>query len=204
MWHKRINKKILILASSSKRRSRILRDCAIRHKVIKSSAREFLGKGSNISETVKINAQLKAEQVARRVRKGVILGVDTLVLLGDNVIGKPDNRKQARSLLKKFSGRRIVVYTGLCIIDKDRNKSVSGCEKTNLMVKRIKTDEIDKYLKYLAPFDKAGGFSIEGIGSIIFDNISGSYFNVLGLPMGKLSGLLKEIGLDIFDFVQKK
>lgn len=196
-----MSKKILILASTSKRRADILSECKIRHKVIVSGMKEKFMPAAVISDIVKMNARLKAKKIAEKLNSGVILGVDTLVLLGKKLIGKPRNKKEARLFLKRFSGRKIDVYTGLYIIDKDRNKAIGGSEKSSLWVKRIRNDEIDKYLSHLGPFDKAGGFSIEGCGSIIFDNIKGSYFNILGLPMGKLSELLKRIGLDIFDFI---
>lgn len=196
-------KKILILASTSKRRARILRDCGIKFKILKTKVKELRQEKRDISRTVQSNAKLKAVYAARRLSKGIILGVDTLVLLNNQIIGKPSNKREARQLLSRFSAKKISVYTGIYIIDKYANKSIKGWDKTELWVKRINASKIDKHLRYLGPFDKAGGFSIEGVGSIIFDNIRGSYFNVLGLPMAKLSQLLKRIGLDIFDFIQE-
>ena len=75
-------------------------------------------------------------------------------------------------------------------------------KKTSLYIKEIVPKDIAKYFRLLGPYDKAGGFSIEGVGSIIFDDIRGSYFNVLGLPMGKLQELFRDIGLDLLDFVE--
>ena len=198
-----MSKKILILASSSRRRAQILKDCQIRFKILETKAKEIVREKGDVSKLVQLNAKIKARDVSKKVSQGIILGLDTLVLLNNKIIGKPSNQREARNLLKWFSGKKILVYTGIYIIDKHNNKSIKGWEKTELFVNAIKANEISKYLKYLGPFDKAGGFSIEGIGSVLFDNIRGSYFNVLGLPIKKLSQLLKRIGLDIFDFIKE-
>lgn len=199
-----MKKKLFILASASLRRSRILCECGIRHRVLLSRVLEVKGDGLDIAKTVKNNARNKASAVAAKVNQGIILGVDTLVLLDRAVIGKPRNKQEAAVFLKKFSGKRIDVFSGLYIIDKYRKKNIAGWDRSSLWVKKIKTAEIPKYLKYLAPFDKAGGFSIEGIGALLFDRIRGSYFNILGLPVAKLAVLMERIGLDLLDFVQKK
>ena len=186
----------IILASHSKRRSMILSSCGIRHSVIVSRAKESMT-GKSPGSIVKKNACLKAEIVAGKVKSGYVIGADTVVLLGKRIIGKPRNAKHAKNMLKAFSGRMISVYTGLCIIDAKRQKKITGCEKTELKVKKMSYTEILKYFKLLGPYDKAGGFSIEGVGSFIFDDIRGSYFNVLGLPMAKLNAMFKKIGVDI-------
>ena len=86
--------------------------------------------------------------------------------------------------------------------DLDSFKESSGFDKTSLYIREIPEKDIDKYFRLLGPYDKAGGFSIEGVGSIVFDNVNGSYFNVLGLPMGKLQELFRKIDLDLLDFVR--
>jgi len=100
-------------------------------------------------------------------------------------------------MLKAMSGKTISVYTGLCVIDSKRKKMISGYERSKVTVKKIRPAEISRFFKLLGPYDKAGGFSIEGVGSFIFDDIKGSYFNVLGLPMAKLKELFEKIGADI-------
>lgn len=148
-----------------------------------------------------MNAKRKAEAVAQKKDKGIIIGVDTLVLFKGRLVGKPRTRNEARRILRAFSGNQIIVYSGICVIDLDNSKESSGFDKTPLYIKKIHRRDIDKYFRLLGPYDKAGGFSIEGVGSIVFDNIRGSYFNVLGLPMGKLQELFQEIGLDLLNFV---
>lgn len=190
----------IILASRSKRRSMILSSCGIRHKVIVSRAKEFMT-GKSPGSIVKKNACLKAGLVAGKVKSGYVIGADTVVLLGKRIIGKPRNAKHAKNMLRAMSGRMISVYTGLCIIDVKRQKKITGYEKTQLKVKKTSYTEILKYFRLLGPYDKAGGFSIEGVGSFIFDDIEGSYFNVLGLPAAKLKEMFKELNIDILNII---
>jgi len=193
----------IILASKSKRRSAILKSCNILHAVIPSSVREEQRRSGSPAALVLRNAGRKAETVARKKRKGIIIGVDTLVLFKGKLVGKPRTKAEAKRMLKGFSGNRIKVYSGICVIDAGRSKRSSGYDKTTLDIKKIPSSDIDKYFRLLGPYDKAGGFSIEGVGSIVFDDVGGSYFNVLGLPMWKLQELFREIGLDLLDFVRK-
>lgn len=211
---------IIILASKSKRRSAILKSCSIPHRVVPSRIRELHpvrdktlkvptisnGVHKNIKRPealVMLNAGRKAEAVARRIRKGIMIGVDTLALFKGRLVGKPHSRIEAKRMLEDFSGNRIIVYSGICVINTYNLKKRSGFDKTSLYIRKIPRCDMDKYFRLLGPYDKAGGFSIEGIGSIVFDDIRGSYFNVLGLPMGKLQELFRDIGLDLLDFVRK-
>ncbi|MBU4311307.1 MAG: septum formation protein Maf [Candidatus Omnitrophica bacterium] len=187
----------IILASSSKRRHQILASCGIAHKVVSSNATEYTGVNKLPEQVAMINARIKAGKVAKKIKSGYVIGADTVVLLGKKIIGKPGNASHARKMLKEFSGRTIAVYTGLCVIDVKKEDLVSGYEKSLVTVKKFKTREIPAYFKLLAPYDKAGGFSIEGAGSFIFDDIKGSYFNVLGLPTAKLKEMFERLGVDI-------
>ncbi len=193
----------LILASKSKRRQEILRSCGIKHKVFVTNAREISHSRIGSARLVIENAERKAQSAAKNFKGCVVLGVDTVVLFKGKNIGKPKDKSHARRLLKAFSGQDITVYSGLCLIDTASSRSVTGVDRTILKVKRISNKDIDRFLPRLAPYDRAGGFSIEGPGSVIFDDLRGSYFNVLGLPMGKLAELFERIGLDILDFTEK-
>jgi len=155
----------------------------------------------DISEIVQLNAVRKAEKVAERNSESIVIGADTLVLHGEDILGKPGSEQNAKDMLIKFSGEELDVYTGLSVMCGE--KRAVGFEKSSLKVDVLTNSEIEKYFHLLGPYDKAGGFSIEGVGSLIFDNIKGSYFNILGLPMKKLKELFKEIGLDILDFINK-
>ena len=187
----------IILASSSKRRREILASCGIKHKVVPSNAVEYMTVSKLPEQVAMINARIKAEAVAKRFKSGYVIGADTVVLLGKKIIGKPKNAKHAKKMLKEMSGKTIAVYTGLCVIDIKKENLISDYEKSLVTVKKLKDTEIPRYFKLLGPYDKAGGFSIEGVGSFIFDDIKGSYFNVLGLPTAKLKEMFGKLGIDI-------
>ena len=187
----------IILASNSKRRHEILALCGIKHKVVASNAVEYMTVSRLPEQVAMINGRIKAEAVAKRFKSGYVIGADTVVLVGKEIIGKPKNAKHAKKMLKEMSGKTISVYTGLCVIDIKKEKLISDYEKSLVTVKKLKTKEIPAYFKLLGPYDKAGGFSIEGVGSFIFDDIKGSYFNVLGLPTARLKGMFCKLGVDI-------
>lgn len=187
----------IILASNSKRRHEILTSCGIKHKVVASNAVEYMTVSRLPEQVAMINARIKAEAVAKRFKSGYVIGADTVVLLGKKIIGKPKNAKHAKKMLKEMSGKTIAVYTGLCVIDVKKENLISDYEKSLVTVKKLKDTEIPGYFKLLGPYDKAGGFSIEGVGSFIFDDIKGSYFNVLGLPTAKLKEMFCKLGVDI-------
>jgi len=187
----------IILASNSKRRHEILASCGIRHKVMPSNAVEYMTVSALPDQVAMINARIKAEAVVKKIKSGYVIGVDTVVLLGNKIIGKPRNASHAKKMLKEMSGKTIGVYTGLCVIDVKKENLISDYEMSLVTVKKLKNEEIPKYFKLLGPYDKAGGFSIEGPGSFIFDNIKGSYFNVLGLPTAKLKEMFEKLGVSI-------
>jgi len=187
----------IILASASKRRSKILKECGILHKVVVSNAPEKMSFKRGVRFNVLHNAHAKAERVAHRNTKGFVIGADTIVLLGKRLIGKPKTKKEAKSLLKAFSGKTILVYTGVCVVDAKRKTSVSGVDVSKIHVKKLTRKEIDRFIKVAGPHDKAGGFSIEGPGAFVFDNIEGSFYNILGLPMMKLDELFEKLGVDL-------
>jgi septum formation protein len=193
--------KKIVLASASKRRSRILEECGIFHEVRVSEYPEDHREGEKVWDIVAHNALKKAEAVASSERDAVVIGADTLVAHGDLVVGKPSDEHSAKKLLSMFSGNRIEVYTGVCVIDTSSGKRACAIDKSEIFVKEISDEETEKYFALLGPYDKAGGFSIEGVGAMIFDDIRGSYFNILGLPMIKLSKVFNDVGLNIADHI---
>ena len=195
----------IILASASKRRSKILKECGIPHKVVISNVPEKMDHKRGAGFNVLHNARVKAKKIAGRYRQGFIIGADTVVLLGKRLIGKPKTRKEAISLLNAFSAKTILVYTGLCVIDVKKGKSASGIDVSKVHVRRLSREKQDKFIKISGPYDKAGGFSIEGPGAFIFDNIEGSFYNVLGLPVMKLYKLFEKLGVDFLgQFILEK
>ena len=193
----------ITLASASKRRSKILKECGIKHRVAVSNAPEKMDHQKGGRFNVLHNARLKAEKIAAEQKEGYIIGADTVVLLGKQLIGKPKTKGEAKAFLKLFSGKTLLVYTGLCVIDAKKGKSVSGVDKSWVLVRELSKREIDRFVSIAGPHDKAGGFSIEGTGTFIFDNIKGSFYNILGLPMMKLDKLFRKLGVDLLDLAIK-
>ena len=194
----------LILASASERRRNILEMCGIRVKVVVSDAREDMDSSKHVSDLVRVNSELKASAVSRLHPSAVVIGADTLVAHGEDVLGKPGDEKAARDMLKRFSGSDIEVYTGLCVMDGKSGRKAVGVDVSELNVVPLTGEEVDRFFPLMGPYDKAGGFTMEGPGAMLFDDIKGSYFNILGLPMMLLRKMFGEVGLDILDFVQIK
>lgn len=190
--------KRLILASKSPQRKKLLKLLGLRFTVKPSRVQEISKIETTCSALVQENALRKAVDVASRVKKGVVIGADTLVYAGNKrIIGKPRNFKEARQILKILFSRPQWVYTGVAVIDVATDKRVVDYEKTKVFMIPLTGKEIAQYHRRVSPFDKAGGFDIEGWGSIFIHRIEGCYSNVIGLPMAKLAGMLKKVGVSI-------
>jgi len=150
------------------------------------------------SALVKHNAVLKAKDVARRVKKGVVIGADTLVYGGNKkIIGKPKNLKDAKKILHTLFLKPHWVYTGVAVVDCQTQKTIVDYEKTKVFMIPLTNKEIDQYHRKVSPLDKSGGFDIEGRGSVFIHRIEGCYSNVIGLPIAKLALMLKKMGVSL-------
>lgn len=127
----------------------------------------------------------KARDVAARRPDDAIIGADTIVVLDNEIMGKPRDDADAVRMLRSLSGRTHCVYTGVCIIEKGAEKIFS--EKTEVMFYPLSDDEISRYVATGEPSDKAGAYGIQGIGSLLIKGISGDYYNVMGLPVARLA-----------------
>ena len=193
-------KRPIVLASASKRRSMILDSCGIEHKIYATNAPEVHDQNRSVQWNVITNAKRKVIAAAERYKKSLIIGADTLVVLDKQLIGKPKDKKEAKKLLMQFSDKRLAVVTGLSLLNPVTGKMLTGSEKSLLYAEKLLKKNADRWFHALKPCDKAGGFSIEGVGSLIYDRIKGSYFNILGLPMIKLKQLFAQAGLNILDY----
>src|SRR3989338_2923896 len=189
----------IILASRSRPRQRLLRQAGLRFTVAEPRVgeRHRLG-GKSCASLVTANALAKARDAARRFDSGVVIGADTVVLVGRRIIGKPRNLKDAARTLKLLSRRPQWVYTGIAVIDIDNRKTVTDYEKTKVYIYRLSDSEIRDYFKRVSPLDKAGSFDVQGWGSIFIDRVEGCFYNVVGLPLARLARMLKKTGVDIF------
>ncbi|MDD5291586.1 MAG: Maf family nucleotide pyrophosphatase [Candidatus Omnitrophica bacterium] len=188
----------IILASRSKARRQILENCGFKVKVVASSARESRNTNCSFSSLVKDNALRKLKDVARRVKTGIIVSADTLVFRKGFVFGKPRNIKDAKAMLKALSRKPHWVYTGVAVLDKEKNKLLLDYEKTKVYMHNLSDGEIARYFSRNNPLHFAGSFDIQGQGGLYIKRIEGCFYNVVGLPLAKLYKMLRKIGVLLF------
>lgn len=189
----------IYLASNSLARKKILQSFGLKFRVFPSKAKEVRMAG-NLSyvQLVETNALAKAREVAGKVKSGVIIGADTIVVQDKKIFGKPKNLKDAERMLKRLSQKPQWLYTGLAVIDNDKNKIELGYEKTKVYMDKLTAGEIKKYFAQVSPLDKAGSFDIQGRGAFFIRRIEGCFYNVVGLPLRKLYQMLTKLGVSIF------
>ena len=194
----------LILASSSPRRRELLKQIGLRFEVIPSNVKEIKEDGEDpISHVLRL-AEEKALDISQKVENSWIIGADTIVLVDDEILGKPSEEQEAYQMLMKLSGREHKVITGFCIIDSETGESTKRHVETTVMIKKLTHEEITEYIKTREPFDKAGSYAIQGIGSFMVREIKGSYTNVVGLPVCELVEVLDNLGiLQLFSNLQE-
>jgi len=189
-------KKMIYLASGSAARKKLLRFFGFKFKVIPSNIRETArGQKSNYARLVQDNALRKAREVARKVRSGVIIAADTISVQDNRIFGKPKSIPEARRMLKKLSRSPQWVYSGIAVIDKNKNKTRTAYEKTKVYMDELNDRDIDSYFSRVSPLDKAGAFDIQGKGAFFIRRIEGCFYNVVGLPLRSLFKVLKDLGV---------
>ena len=190
--------KKIILASASIQRKNLLKNFGLKFTVYPSKADEETKIRTTCSALVKHNALLKAHDIAMKVTEGVVIGSDTVVYVGNKrILGKPRTLKEASRMLKTLFSSPRWVYTGVAVIDVETDKTIVDYVKTKIFMTRLTDKEIESYHKKVSPFDKAGGFDIEGWGSAFIYRIEGCHSNVIGLPIAKLTAMLKKVGISI-------
>ena len=173
----------LILASGSPRRRDLLEQAGLAFKVVPSTLDESSVPISAPEDYVRILAKAKAMEVAELHPKSWVIGADTVVLMGDAVLGKPDAVVQARQMIRTLSGKAHRVLTGYCVCCKMAARFFSETVETKVFFKTVSENEIDWYVNTSEPYDKAGGYAVQGLGAFLVKRIEGSYTNVVGLPV---------------------
>ncbi len=179
----------LILASASPRRREILKNAGYKFEVITADADETLPPDISPEQAVKYLAELKNSAVAQN-NDGIIVSADTVVAVDGKILGKPADEQDAENMLKMLSGRTHSVFTGVSV--SLGNKKTVFCEKTDVTFFDLSEKEILDYIKTGEPMDKAGAYGIQGRGALLVEKINGDYFNVVGLPIARLSRVLKD------------
>ena len=180
----------LILASGSPRRQELLKLVTEDFAVHPVDADETLPAGMPVEMAAAYLADLKARTAAQIFPDMTVLGCDTVVILGDTIMGKPKDREDAHRMLRALSGESHSVLTG-CSLYHGKQTTVFTTE-TLVTFYTLSDAEIEAYLDTGEPFDKAGAYGIQGKGSLLVRGIEGDYFNVVGLPVAALSRQLKQ------------
>lgn len=176
----------IILASKSPRRQQLLASLDIDFSVQTKDVDESYPKNLKKEQVPLYLAELKAKAFQHELQPNdLLITADTVVLVDDNILGKPGGYKEAYDMLKRLSARQHRVITGVCL--SAVHKTTSFFAQTEVEFKSLSHDEIDYYIRHFKPYDKAGSYGIqEWIGSIGISNINGSFYNVMGLPIQKL------------------
>jgi len=191
------NTQDIILASKSPRRHQLLKDAGFSFTVIPSRINERLVQRSTPENHVRILAESKAKDVAKDYPNNWVIGADTVVLIGDTILGKPKSKSHARDMLSQLSGNKHTVFTGFCICCKREKREITKTIHTEVFFKNLTIQEIEWYIRTKEPFDKAGGYAIQGIGAFMIKKIKGSYTNVMGLPLCEVVEHLTDVGVTI-------
>lgn len=189
--------KPIILASESPRRQELLEKIGLKFKVVKSNFKERL---DTKLEPHKLSQQIsfeKAKAVFENHKDSIIIAADTLVVCRGKILGKPRDGKDAKKMLSLLSDNVHLAITGLTIIDGGLDKTISTSEETKVFVRKISPSEIDFYVKTKEPLDKAGGYAIQGLGSVFIQKIEGDFFNAVGLPIYTVIRMLKKLGVEM-------
>ncbi len=178
---------MIILASKSPRRKELLSMCGFEFEIKPAEADETLPENISPKEAVEYLSQIKAEAI--NDNENIIIGADTVVALGNEIMGKPKDEEDAFLMLSKLSGKIHSVYTGVTIIKKDERITFSS--ETKVEFYPLTEQEIRDYISTKEPMDKAGAYGIQGLGGLLIKSVEGDYNNVVGLPVAELSRKIK-------------
>src|SRR6185437_2125457 len=188
----------LILASASPRREEILRNAGFVFEVVTPHLDESTRPNEAASAYVLRLAEEKARAARRQLSdklaggSSVIIGADTVVVIDNEILGKPSSPENAREMLRRLSGQTHEVYTGLAVLP-GNGTARTAVEKTRVTFQPLSKKEIEDYVASGEPFDKAGAYAIQGKGGKFISRIEGCYFNVMGLPLARLNTMLRDL-----------
>ncbi len=183
----------VVLASGSPRRHELLKLVGIPHEVRPANIDESLRPRETPARHAERLAREKASAVSTRDPNLITIGADTIVVMSRKILGKPASVDQAAAMLRQLSGREHRVVTAVAV---SRGKKLrSAVEEVQVRFRKLRDDEIDAYIATGEPMDKAGAYGIQGYGATIVECVDGDYFSVMGLPLARLVGLLRDVGV---------
>lgn len=188
----------IVLASSSPRRTALLRQIGVPHIVDPATTDEFIAPGTAPGEAVVALATQKASVVADRHRglPVAVIGADTVVCVDGEILGKPADPGEAIAMLHRLAGRTHDVHTGVCVISHITGRTSTALTTTTVTMRPIETGKIAAYVSTGEPADAAGAYAIQGRAAMFVERIEGDFTNVVGLPLAATVDLLVEAGVD--------
>ncbi|MHA1130360.1 MAG: Maf family protein [Candidatus Helarchaeota archaeon] len=187
----------IYLASVSPRRRQLLAKMGVDFKIVAPRYQEKIIEGLNPEEYVKQNAIEKAKSVLDEIREGVVIAADTVVVVNGEILEKPRDEKAAFSMLKKLSGAIHFVYTAIAVVNVQTNQREVRVEVTEVEMRDLTDQEIEKYIESGEPMDAAGAYKIQENAAKFIKRINGSYNNIIGLPLITLREILKRFQVDV-------
>jgi len=189
---------VLVLASSSTRRRELLRQLRVSFIVIEPEVEEVVIEGDPELTTLR-NASRKAEAVrAAAPPNSVILGVDTVVFIDGEILGKPSSLNENLEMLRKLNGRWHTVISGVHVSSRDGSRKEEYTVSTRVKFGSFSEEQLLSYASSLEGMDKAGGYAAQGLGSVLIEKIEGDFYNIVGLPIYSVAKTLERFGFKIF------
>lgn len=182
----------IILASASPRRKEILENVNVKFTVVASNIDEVILDNEPPKELVMRLAFEKCMDVAKKNEDALVIGADTIVVMDDQILGKPKNEEDAYNMIELLSNKKHQVITGISLINLSLDKKVIDYVVSEVTFKDLSKETIRNYINTKESLDKAGAYGIQGYGGLLVESISGDYFNIVGLPISRISDLLKE------------
>lgn len=189
----------IVLASASPRRRNLLADLGLEFEVLPVSADETPPAGAAPPQIVEELARRKAALAQAARPDALLIACDTLVFLDGAPLEKPRDRTQALEFLEQLAGREHSVFSGLAVCHAPRSELRLACRETRVKMRALSQRERQVYVDSGEPYDKAGGYGIQGRGALLIDSIQGDYYNVMGLPLTLLDALLREFGVFLLE-----
>jgi len=189
----------VILASASPRRSSLLRQLGVQFTTAPADVDESVCPGETPEQYAGRLSLDKARAAAVTAGEGIVIAADTIVILKNEILGKPSNAQDAVRMLSMLSGKTHLVMTALTVLDAATGKTMTRLSRTKVTFHRLTAEEIASYVRTGEPHDKAGAYGIQGKGALLVSRIEGCYFNVVGLPLSILGEMLEEFGVSLCD-----
>ena len=190
-------KRNLILASASPRRQELLKLCKVPFTVEVSKADEVIPQDVPLTEAIAEVAKQKASEVFSRHEESLVLGSDTIVAIGNEILGKPKDKEDARRMMHLLSGKTHQVITGVCLMCKEETRMFSSV--ADVTFAKMSEEEIEDYISKEEPYDKAGAYALQGEAAIYISGIQGDYYTIVGLPVHLVYQHLQDMGYKMGD-----